>query len=296
MRDPVTIFGATGAQGSAVVAAALARGLRVRAVARDAGAVARRWGAAVEAAAADLDDADAVARVLDGAAAAFAHPPLPDRPDATAARVAALTAGARRAGLPLLVFSTSGPTGARYPATPLIAGNNAAAQAVLAGAASAIVLTPTVYADNLRVPLFAPRLTAEGVLDYPPMRPSQRLSWTTHADHGLIAAAALGRPDLAGRAHEIASLGPLAGPALAAALGPWLGRPARFAPDIPAAFGARVEAALGMPGLGAALAGLYAAIGALPDDGAIVDAEAAAARFGVALRPLAEQIAAWPRD
>lgn len=74
MNQTVAIFGATGAQGTPVVRAALARGLNVRAVARD---VAKISNAHPEAAAfaAHFDDEDSLTQALTGVSAAFVHLP-----------------------------------------------------------------------------------------------------------------------------------------------------------------------------------------------------------------------------
>ena len=294
MTRHVTVFGATGAQGAPVVEEAVQAGLRVTAIARRVEAVAARHGPPVQAAAADFADTDSLVRVLDGADAAFVHLPIPTDPALPQIHLTNLLDAARQARLPLLVFTTSGPTGPRYAQTAMIAGNTAAAGAVLDGGVPAIVLQPTIYLENLLVPLFVSRLSEHGVLDYPPLRASQRVSWTSQRDQARIAAAALARPDLAGRAFEVATPGALTGPDLAEALAIWLGRPATFVHASPATFGARVAGALGNPGVGHALEGLYTAIGQLSDDGMAIDVSALQATFGVTLSPVADHLRHWP--
>jgi uncharacterized protein YbjT (DUF2867 family) len=72
--DPILVLGATGRQGSAVTAALLDRGARVRALVRDpASARARRLGAyGVEIVAGALDDRASLAAAMRGARAVFA--------------------------------------------------------------------------------------------------------------------------------------------------------------------------------------------------------------------------------
>ena len=180
MARRIAIFGSTGAQSAAVVEAALAQGLTVRALARSVDRITDRHDDRVEAFAVDLLDEKAVARALTGVDAAFAHPPIPTDPSHPERFLSNILAAALRARLPLLVFSTSGPTGDRYEQVPMIVGNTAMARAVLSSGVPAIVLKPTIYLENLLVPLFAPGLLTNGVLDYPPTRPSQKLSWTSH--------------------------------------------------------------------------------------------------------------------
>ena len=294
MAQRIAIFGSTGAQGEAVVEAALAQGLSVRAIARSAGKIMDRHGDRVEAFAADLLDGEAVAHALTGVDAAFAHPPIPTDPSHPERFLSNILSGAHRARLPLLVFSTSGSTGERYEQVPMIAGNTAMARAVLGSGVPAIVLKPTIYLENLRVPLFAPGLLTNGVLDYPPTRPSQKLSWTSHKDQALVAVAAFARADLAGQAYEIASAMPVTGPELAGILQDALGKPMAFNPITPDAFGQRVADALGAPPVAPALSALYQAIGKLSDDGAVIDIAPVEAAFRIKLKTVRQRVAEWP--
>ncbi len=294
MTQRVAIFGSTGAQGGAVVEAALEAGLAVRAVARSEAKIMDRFGDRVEACAADLLNADDVAKAMTGVDAAFVHPPIPTDPSHPEQFIANIIAGAHRAKLPLLVFSTSGSTGDRYEQVPMIAGNTAMANAIRTCGVPAIVLMPTIYLENLQVPLFVPELMSKGVLDYPPLQPSQKLSWTSHKDQALIATAAFGRPDLAGQAYEIASETAVTGPELAALLQEALGKPVAFGPVTPDAFGQRVADALGAPPVAAALSSLYQAIGKLSDDGAVIDVKPVEAAFKIKLKSVAERIGEWP--
>lgn len=175
MTLTVAIFNATGAQGAPVVSAAQDAGHRVRAVARDAASITSRHGSAVEAVEADFDDRDSLMRAFEGVDAAFAHLPIPADMHTPARQLGNLLAAAQQAGLPLLVWSTSGPTGARWGDSPAANANEQVAQAVLASGVPSIVLQPTVYLENLQTPLMASRL-GEGVLDYPPLSPLRRLS------------------------------------------------------------------------------------------------------------------------
>ena len=292
MSKTVTIFGATGAQGIPVVEEALARGLRVRAAARDQARLAEQHPAA-EAVVADLDDPSAVTDALIGADAAFAHLPLPAAPDAPQRQLGHLLAAARAVGLPLLVFSTSGPTGERFGRSIIADGNAAAERAVLDSGVPAIVLKPTLYIENLLPTLFAPRLRTEGVLDYPPLPPERRISWTSHRDQALVAAAALERPDLAGQSFDIASHGAVSGEDLADDLTRWLGHSVRFDPARPEEFGARIAEALSNPGMGHVLTDLYTGLGMADPAGLRVDTERLEEVFGLNLSTVGARISAW---
>jgi uncharacterized protein YbjT (DUF2867 family) len=112
-RDgPITVIGATGQQGGAVIDALLKQRIPIRAVTRNpngekARALAERG---VEVVYADLEDVDSVRAAFDGAAAAFAmttHDGL-DGPKREVAHGRVIAAAAADAGLPSLVYSSVG--------------------------------------------------------------------------------------------------------------------------------------------------------------------------------------------
>jgi len=294
MTKEVAVFGATGAQGAPVVEEALKAGLKVRAVARNTASVAARHPAA-QPVAATFDEPEALVAALSGVDAAFVHLPAPTDPEAPQRWLGNLLAAAGKAALPLLVFTTSGSTGERYPASIMNQGSMAARDAVLSSGIPAIVLQPTIYLENLQIPGFMPELADKGVVDYPPLRPEQRVSWTSHRDQAIVAAAALQRPDLAGQAFEIATPGPLLGAELAEALSGWIDRPASFQPSTPEAFSAQVEEALQMPGMGFVLNDFYGGLVQMEAEAMVIDTAAVEATFGVELKTAKEHIATWAK-
>ena len=285
MSQIVAIFGATGAQGAPVVHEALAKGMTVRAVARDAAKIGRMH-----------PQAQAVAAALDGVDAAFVHLPIPLTPDDPATWIKTLFGAAHRVSLPLLVYTTGGSSGDRYPSSAMIDGTTAGMQAVLASGIASIALQPTFYLENLLQDLFVPLLRSKGILDYPPLPAGMKVSWTSHIDQARIAVAALSRPDLAGNAFEIATPAVLTGGELAGHLASWLDKPVRFAPISPADFGQRVGDALSNPGAAFALTDLYGALNRMGDDDMAIDSASAAATFGVEPTPVAGHIANWSKE
>jgi uncharacterized protein YbjT (DUF2867 family) len=112
-RDgPITVIGATGQQGRAVINALLKQRIPIRAVTRNrngdnARTLAERE---VEVVYGDLEDVDSVRAAFDGAAAAFAmttHDGL-DGPKREVAQGRVIAAAAADAGLPFLVYSSVG--------------------------------------------------------------------------------------------------------------------------------------------------------------------------------------------
>jgi uncharacterized protein YbjT (DUF2867 family) len=292
MSQTVAIFGATGAQGSPVVREALAKGHTVRAIARDAARTAQMHPDA-QPIAASLDDEEALAAALDGVDAAFVHFPMPATPEDPANWMKALFAAAHRVSLPLMVYSTSGTAGSRYPSSVMIDASTAGMQAVLGSGIPSIVLQPTVYLENLLPGMFIPRLRSEGVLDYPPLPENQKVTWTSHLDQARVAVAALSRPDLAGNSYEIGSPGAFTGGELAALLADFAGRDTRFDPLTPEAFGQRVADAFGNPGVGYVLTDLYTALSSMPEGGLEIDTAAIERTFDVSLTTVADHVKTW---
>ena len=111
-EGPITVIGATGQQGGAVVDALVKRGVPVRAVTRNPNGDKARTLAerGVEVEWADLEDVDSVRAAFDGAAAAFAMTTHdgPDGPRREVAHGQVIAAAATEAALPFLVYSSVG--------------------------------------------------------------------------------------------------------------------------------------------------------------------------------------------
>ncbi len=291
MSQKVAIFGASGAQGAPVVERALAQGM----TARDAREVAAMHPNA-EAVSADLSSVAAVNAALRDVDAAFVHLPMPMGPDDAQKWLGTLIEAAHQVTLPLLVFTTSAPSGLRYPSAITTDGATAVITTLQASGIPTIILQPAIYLENLQPEMFLPRLRREGVLDYPPLPVNQKVMWTSHKDQAKIAVAALARPDLAGNSYEIGTPNALTGGELAELLAGWLGRPVMFDPLTPAEFGQRIGDALNSPGAGFALTDQYGALAKMESNGMAVDTSALEATFGITLTSVAEHIKSWGKD
>ncbi len=290
----VAIFGATGAQGAPVVREALAKGHTVRAVARDPAKISALHPDA-DAVAADLADEEALITALDGVDAAFLHFPQPSGPDDSQNWAAAFFGAAHKAGLPLLVFVTGGPSGDRFPSSVIVDATTQGMNAVLDSGIPSIVLQSAIYLENLQPEAFLPGLRPDGTLDYPPTPRDLKVQWTSHLDQAKLAVAALSRPDLAGQAFEIGTPDALTGDELAEAMSGWVARDVTFDPMTPEAFGKRVGDAFNSPGAAFALGDLYGAIAKLNGDAMAVDTAAIETIFKVKLTSAADHIKAWPK-
>jgi len=295
MKNMVAIFGATGSQGAPVVREALSRGMSVRAIARDVDKIAKMHPRA-EAFAANLDDEEALTAALSGINAAFVHLPMPLGPDDAQNWLKAIITAAHRAELPLMVYTTSGPTGSRYAPSIVVDGGTGGMQAVQDCGIPSIILQPAIYLENLLPELFLPNLRSQGILDYPPMPSTTKIQWTSHLDQARIAVAALARADLAGNTYEIGTPYALTGPELADLMSEWIGRSVAFNPMKPAEFGQRVGDAIGSPGAAFALGDLYSSLAKLNGNEMIVDTKMLEDTFDIKLTSVAEHLKNWAKS
>jgi NAD(P)H dehydrogenase (quinone) len=291
MNHPFVVFSAASAQAFAVAQTAVDQGITVRAVLRP-GKDSLLQGQH-EVARADLADVDSLVSAMLGARAAFFHLPIPSGPGESELHLGNFLSAAKQASLPLLIFSSSSFADDSFSSTPLIDGNRYAVKRVLKSGVPAIVLKPGLYLENLQVPFFVPKL-AQSILDYPPMKADQLMSWASHWDQALLAVAALNKPELIGNAHNIASAQQVTPHQLAAILGKQRGDlKLRFQEIDPLDFAQRVGSALNNPSLNFLLADLYRSINQQNSASLIVDTDHLQKIFGVKLKSISERIGAW---
>ena len=153
-RDgPITVIGATGQQGGAVIDALLRQRIPIRAVTRNphgdkARTLAKRG---VEVVYADLEDADSGCAAFDGVAAAFAmttHDGL-DGPKREVVHGRVIAAAAADAGLPFLVYSSVGGV-ERRSGVPHFESKHRIEQ-VLLDAVPVTFVRPTFFMETLRL-------------------------------------------------------------------------------------------------------------------------------------------------
>lgn len=295
MTKTVAIFGSTGAQGAPVVREALSNGLQVRAIGREAEKVEGMHPEAISYSA-TLDDKEALAKALEGVDAAFLHLPIPENSTDAENWLKTFFEAAHQVELPLLVYTTSGPTGDRYPQATTIDARTAEMRQVMSCGIPSIVLQSTLYLENLLVDLFLPRLHTEGVIDYPPLPSDLKVQWISHLDQARIAVAALQRPDLAGNSYEIGTPEALTGSELAKIVTHWIDKPATFEPASPLSFSQRVGDVLGNPGAEFVLNDLYGALAKLGSEDMVIDTKEIEDIFGVKLVSLEEHIKNWAKQ
>jgi uncharacterized protein YbjT (DUF2867 family) len=247
----ILVYGGTGSQGSAIVRAARANGHEVTIFTRQPDKVVSEPG--VRAVAGDLDDPasvraasvgiDAVAMTL----SFFAPDPV--------AHAHAVIDAAKAAGVPWLVYNTSGPVIAERIGNPGYDLRRDIIDALEISGLPHMVLQPTVYMENLLGPWTREGIIAEGALAYP-VSDATRLGWLASDDLGALMVAALERPNLAGRRLPISGPENLTGPELAAIFSEVLGRPIRYQAITPEAFGELLDRMIA-PGAGEGAAAGY---------------------------------------
>lgn len=291
MSKVVAIFAPNGQQCAPVVTEALSQGLTVRAVSRNIEKTKETHPGAI-AVQASLDNEDAVASALEGVDAAFLLLPIPSSANDTPTWASTFLKAAKRASLPLLVYATGGPAGNRYPEGVSTKQSTDLLNSFLSSTIPTIGLISGIYLENLKNPGIAPSLHAEGILTYPPVN-NLTFQWTSHADQGRIGAAALQRPDLAGKVFEVGTPDALTGHELAKLLRGWVGREVTYQPLTPQEFGDSMSAASGNPALGFILSDLYGSINKLEGNAMKVDTDALESTFKVKLTSVADEIAKW---
>ncbi|MGV9563358.1 NmrA/HSCARG family protein [Streptomyces sp. NPDC003480] len=223
--EPILVLAATGGQGRAVTDALLDRGVRVRALVRDAGRPAARELAdgGVEVVAGSFDDPESLAAAMTGVAGVFAFTtPFESGVEAEVAQGRAILAAARGERVPHLVFSSV--AGADQDSGVPHFESKARVEAELtSGDVPYTILGPTYFFDNA---LGGAERILGGALELPlpPDRPLQQLA---RPDLGAFAAEVLLNPGAyVGRRIELAGDAPT--PArMAATLSEVLGREVR---------------------------------------------------------------------
>lgn len=287
----IAVFGATGTQGHTVVDAALAAGLTVRAISRDADAASDQLSTRVEVFEADLNDPGAVTEALEGMDGVFFY--LPAVPDAGLAPAMAdhVLAAARSAGVQRLVFTTGAFCGEIMPAGELVDALRKVSSDVLGSGVPAVVLRPTLYLANLVWPHLISEIRQFGRLSYPPLDPDRRVSWTATEDQGQIAVACM-NADVAGQTLDIASPEPVTGIELARLLAEVFDREVHFDPQSVDEFAGGLAEMSGSAAFGRTVASLYDGINRLPPGGLVIDTDPIARKLELELTPVSD----WVRD
>jgi uncharacterized protein YbjT (DUF2867 family) len=200
----VTVFGATGDQGSAQVRALVRAGHQPVAVSR----APRPWqvdGTPVETFAADYADVDTLGQAVHGAQAVFLNLPSTSFQVAAplvAAADAIATAAARSAGTQALIFNTSLPVPQHTRGFAAQDARHEMRRLVMAAGVPAVSIEPVVFLDNLLKGWAWPSIAQHNTVLYA-HKELLEVSWICHDDLAALMIAALERPELAGRCFPV---------------------------------------------------------------------------------------------
>ncbi|MEU5154652.1 NmrA family NAD(P)-binding protein [Glycomyces sp. NPDC021274] len=221
------VHGATGAQGSPVVAALAAAGRSVTALARRPESLPE----GVRSLSIDAGSAEQLTAAYRDAAGVFLHFPVTG-PELRAAHVAAVAAALRDARPARVVYSTSG-----GPAEDEVV------KALDEAGVPYAVVAPRYYFENLLMPLVQDGIRREGVLRYP-LKDGYAASWSSHLDIADVALALFDRTAIGGTV-EVGQYPAITGDDLAAAFAAAYGRAVAFQAQSPADMGAQLAPVMG---------------------------------------------------
>jgi len=235
----VLVYLANGVQGGAVARAALAQGLRVRAIVRNATAADALRASGAEIASGDLRDRAFLDSAYAGVARVVLQLPVAERGAALEMATHAIAA-ARAAKVKALVLKL--PSASR--AAPCIEQSfvvSAAIETLVRGSGLPhAVVRPTLYLENLLKPGVRCEIAGHGVIEMP-VAIDQRIAWTSVED---CADAAL-RVQANGGDYRIAGPVGVTGEELASLFSIFIGRRVRFRSQSVEAFEAEVSEAMG---------------------------------------------------
>lgn len=221
------VHGATGAQGSPVVAALTAAGRPVTALARRPESLP----AGVQALPIDVASAEQLTAAYRDAAGVFLHFPVTG-PELRTAHVTAVATALREARPARVVYSTSG--------APV---EDDVVKALDEAGVSYAIIAPRYYFENLLMPPVLEGIKSEGVLRYP-LKDGYAASWSSHLDIADVALALFERTETGGTV-EVGQYPAITGDDLAAAFAAAYGREVAYEAQPPADMGAQVAPMMG---------------------------------------------------
>ncbi|MGF6312612.1 uncharacterized protein YbjT (DUF2867 family) [Bradyrhizobium sp. i1.8.4] len=274
---PILVFLAAGVQGGAVVRAAFAQGLKVRALVRNRARAAALAAPGVELAEGDLGDAVSLENASTGIDHAMLQVPIgPAEPMATQAQNALVAFKA--AGIQSFVLKLASASRPAPCEEPSFIANQMIEDAARASGIPFAIVRPTMYLDNMLKPSALAEIMSEGVFA-PPIPASQRIAWTS-ADDCAEAALTLLERDAMGGDHRIAGPESLTGDELATRLSAGLDRPVRYRGQPLDEFEHEVDVAMG-EGVGRRVASKFRYFATYPNEADIILAQPFAPQPGL---------------
>lgn len=230
----ILVFGANGAQARPVAEQLAARGYKVTALVRDAAKAAPLAEAGVRIVVGDMDDAQAVSAAMKGQNGVFL---LVSFAQGRAEQASTIVNAAAANGVERIVWNATGSILPVDIGNPGIDMRRAILAALKQGGVPFVALQPTIYMENLLMPIVADEVARQASLPYP-LPNAARCQWISHADAAAFSVAAFEREDRDNLVIDICGPQRLSGSEIAASFSRALNRPIAYRPMPPAEFGA----------------------------------------------------------
>lgn len=230
----ILVLGANGAQARPVAEQLAARGYGVTALVRDAAKAAPLAEAGIGIRVGDLDDAGAVSEAVRGQDGIFM---LISFASGRAEQARTVIDAAAAQGVARIVWNATGSILPVDIGNPGIDMRRAILAALEQGGVPFVALQPTIYMENLLMPVVAGEVAHRGSLPYP-LPEVVKCQWISHADAAAFAVAAFERAGGGNLVIDICGPERLSGPEMAASFARALARPITYRPMPPAEFGA----------------------------------------------------------
>lgn len=177
---PILVFLAAGAQGGAVARAAVARGLKVRALVRDRARAATLVAPGVELAEGDLGDVPSLTASSTGIDHAVLQVPIGPA-ETMAMQAGNALAAFKAAGIKSFVLKLASASRPAPCEEPSFIANHMIDEAARTSGIDYAIVRPTMYLDNLLKPSALAEIMNDGVFA-PPIPASQHIAWTSADD------------------------------------------------------------------------------------------------------------------
>ena len=248
----VLVYGGTGSQARPTVTHLLERGHRPRVLTRDPRNAIELESAGADVIIGDMSDPESLRTASEGAdAVAFLLPAFLDASaDGETCGRNAIDA-AREVNVSMFAWNVSGPLPDEASGDPRPAIFHYLQESKL----PYLLLEPTTYMENWLGPWTAPSVCREDKLTYPVLA-DRKIGWIASDDIGALAAAAVERPELAGKRYNVSGVEAPTGPELAAIFSDALGRNIGYCAMTPEEMGSVLDEAFG-PGSGDRIAEMY---------------------------------------
>ncbi len=254
-NNTVLVYGGSGAQGSAITCALVARGHAVHAVTRSEKNEKQIKENAATPVYASFEDLTSLIKVNNGCDAIVLTLPLVFDVDTVMGWADNVIQAALVAKIKCFVFNASGPVPEEKTGVAALDIKRLVAEKLSKSGLPVITIQPTLYMGNLAAPWTAPAIVAQGTLAYP-LPETQKVSWISWDSMAEFVAAAVERPELAGNSYRAGGPEAISGSDMADVYSRYLSKPVSYYPVNLKDFENGLNQALGKP-VGTEIARLY---------------------------------------